>query len=64
VEQATSGKRKGGRKALWAAVAIIAIAAAGAVGYKITLEKTINAQLERRGGKAASVSADFLVAFI
>jgi len=60
VEQATSGKRKGGRKALWAAVAIIAIAAAGAVGYKITLEKIINAQLERRGGKAASVSADFL----
>lgn len=60
MEQATSGKRKGARKALWAAVAIIAIAAAGAVGYKITLEKTINAQLERRGGKAASVSADFL----
>lgn len=60
MEQATSGKRKGGRKALWAAVAVIAIAAAGAVGYKITLEKTINAQLERRGGKAASVSADFL----
>lgn len=59
MEQATSGKRKGGRKALWAAVAVIAIAAAGAVGYKITLEKTINAQLERRGGKAASVSADF-----
>ena len=44
MEQATSGKRKGGRKALWAAVAVIAIAAAGAVGYKITLEKTINAQ--------------------
>ncbi len=60
MEQATSGKRKGGRKALWAAVAVIAIAAAGAVGYKITLEKTINAQLERRGGKATSVSADFL----
>lgn len=60
MEQATSGKPKGGRKALWAAVAIIAIAAAGAVGYKFTLEKTINAQLERRGGKAASVSADFL----
>lgn len=60
MEQATSGKRKGGRKALWAAVALVAIAAAGAVGYKITLEKTINAQLERRGGKAASVTADFL----
>ncbi|MEN5298659.1 hypothetical protein ABE530_09915 [Brucella sp. TWI559] len=60
MEQATSGKRKGGRKALWAAVALIAIAAAGAVGYKITLEKTVNAQLERRGGKAASVNADFL----
>ncbi|MBC8717164.1 hypothetical protein [Ochrobactrum sp. Marseille-Q0166] len=60
MKQATSGKRKGGRKALWAAVALVAIAAAGAVGYKITLEKTINAQLERRGGKAASVTADFL----
>ncbi|MFD1199522.1 hypothetical protein ACFQ3K_14545 [Brucella gallinifaecis] len=59
MEQASGGKRKSGRKALWAAVAVIAIAAAGAVGYKITLEKTISAQLEKRGGKAASVSADF-----
>lgn len=60
MEQATDGKRKGGRKALWAAVAVIAIAAAGSIGYKVTLEKTIAAQLEKRGGKAASVNADFL----
>ncbi len=52
--------KKGSRKALWAAVAIIAIAAAGAVGYKITLEKSIASQLEKRGGKADSVTADFL----
>jgi len=62
VQQATeSGQRKkGGRKALWAAVALVAIVAAGLTGYKITLERTIAAQLEKRGGKAASVQADFL----
>jgi len=60
VEQAKNGTRKGGRKALWAAVAVIAIAAAGLTGYKITLEKTITSQLEKRGGKASSVEADFL----
>jgi len=60
VEQAKNGTRKGGRKALWAAVAVIAIAAAGLTGYKFTLEKTITSQLEKRGGKASSVEADFL----
>jgi len=60
VEQAKNGTRKGGRKALWAAVAVIAIAAAGLTGYKITLENTITSQLEKRGGKASSVEADFL----
>ncbi|MFQ0812956.1 hypothetical protein AVM02_11865 [Brucella anthropi] len=60
MEQAKNGTRKGGRKALWAAVAVIAIAAAGLAGYKITLEKTITAQLEKRGGAASSVEADFL----
>ncbi|ERI14333.1 hypothetical protein ACS5UA_01640 [Brucella sp. RRSP16] len=60
MEQAKNGTRKGGRKALWAAVAIIAIAAAGLTGYKFTLEKTITSQLEKRGGKASSVEADFL----
>ncbi|KAB2791564.1 hypothetical protein F9K96_07930 [Brucella anthropi] len=60
MEQAKNGTRKGGRKALWAAVAVIAIAAAGLTGYKITLEKTITSQLEKRGGKASSVEADFL----
>ncbi len=38
MEQAKNGTRKGGRKALWAAVAVIAIAAAGLTGYKITRE--------------------------
>jgi len=60
VEQAKNGTGKGGRKALWAAVAVIAIAAAGLTGYKITLQNTITSQLEKRGGKAASVEADFL----
>lgn len=60
MEQAKNGTRKGGRNALWAAVAVIAIAAAGLTGYKITLEKTITSQLEKRGGKASSVEADFL----
>nr|WP_249126709.1 hypothetical protein [Brucella oryzae] len=60
VEQAKDGTRKGGRKALWAAVAVIAIAAAGLTGYRITLEKTITSQLEKRGGKASSIEADFL----
>ncbi len=60
MEQAKNGTRKGGRKALWAAVAVVAIAAAGLTGYKITLEKTITSQLEKRGGKASSVEADFL----
>nr|WP_286191668.1 hypothetical protein [Ochrobactrum sp. AP1BH01-1] len=45
---------------MWAAVAVIAIAAAGLTGYKFTLEKTITSQLEKRGGKASSVEADFL----
>ncbi len=60
MEQANNATRKGGRKALWAAVAVIAIAAAGATGYKLTLENTIASQLEKRGGKADSVTADFL----
>ncbi|WP_343314663.1 hypothetical protein AAIB41_05725 [Brucella sp. BE17] len=60
MEQAKNAPRKGGRKALWAAVAVIAIAAAGAIGYKLTLEKTIASQLDKRGGKADSISADFL----
>ncbi len=60
MEQAKNGTRKGGRKALWAAVAVIAIAAAGLTGYKFTLEKTITSQLEKRGGTASSVEADFL----
>ncbi|MBR7651270.1 hypothetical protein KCX83_02915 [Brucella oryzae] len=60
MEQAKDGTRKGGRKALWAAVAVIAIAAAGLTGYRITLEKTITSQLEKRGGKASSIEADFL----
>lgn len=59
MEQAKNGTGKGGRKALWAAVAVIAIAAAGLTGYKITLQNTITSQLEKRGGKAASVEADF-----
>lgn len=60
MEQAKNQTGKRGRKALWAAVAVIAIAAAGLTGYKFTLENMITSQLEKRGGKAVSVSADFM----
>ncbi len=49
----------GRRKALWAAVAVIAIAAAGVVGGKFMLEKAVGTFIAERGGKAGSVEADF-----
>ncbi|HXV30769.1 MAG TPA: hypothetical protein VD840_10595 [Sinorhizobium sp.] len=60
VEQAEKRTGKGGRRALWATVAVVAIAAAGMAGYKITLESSISEHIARRGGKVASVEADFL----
>ncbi|MBZ7925103.1 hypothetical protein LAC81_30660 [Ensifer adhaerens] len=55
-----TGAGKGRRKALWAAVAVIAIAAAGVVGGKFMLERTVDRFIADRGGKAGSVKADFL----
>lgn len=57
--QAEKGTGKSGRKALWATVAVIAIAGAGA-GYKNVLETSISEHIAERGGKAGSVSVDFL----
>ncbi|WP_164923857.1 hypothetical protein [Sinorhizobium fredii] len=57
-----SGKETGqGRgRALWAAVAVIAIAAAGVVGGKIALKSKVNELVAERGGKAGAVEVDFL----
>ncbi|MBV7518031.1 hypothetical protein [Ensifer sp. ENS12] len=55
-----TGAGKGRRKALWAAVAVVAIAAAGVVGGKFMLERTVDKFIAERGGKAGSVEADFL----
>lgn len=58
--QTETGTGAGRRKALWAAVAVIAIAAAGVVGGKFMLEKAVDGFIAERGGKAGSVEADFL----
>lgn len=61
VGQAEAGtRRKKRRKALWAAVAVIAITAAGMAGYKTIVEKRVSRMIAERGGKAGSVEADFL----
>ncbi|WP_018012555.1 hypothetical protein [Sinorhizobium medicae] len=52
--------RTGKRAALWAAVALIAIAAAGMTGYKIVAERTMSRMIAERGGKVGNVEADFL----
>ncbi|RVJ85174.1 hypothetical protein [Sinorhizobium medicae] len=54
--ETTTGKRA----ALWAAVALIAIAAAGMTGYKIVAERTMSGMIAERGGKVGNVEADFL----
>lgn len=55
-----SGKPvRSSRKALWGAVAVVAIVAGGMAAYKITLEKTITERITARGATVASVSADF-----
>ncbi len=60
MEQARKETGKGRRRALWAAVAVIAIAAAGVTGGKIVLERKVNELVAQRGGKAGSVEVDFL----
>ncbi|OCP05672.1 MULTISPECIES: hypothetical protein [unclassified Ensifer] len=58
--QAETRTGGGRRKALWAAVAVVAIAATGVVGGKFMLEKAVGTFIAERGGKAGSVEADFL----
>ncbi|APG95567.1 hypothetical protein [Sinorhizobium americanum] len=60
MEQAGKESGKGGRRALWAAVAIVAIVAASAIGGKIVLERKVNELVAARGGTAASVDVDLL----
>jgi hypothetical protein len=60
VGQAEAGTGKKRRKALWAAVAAVAITAAGMAGYKTIVENRVSRMIVERGGKAGSVEADFL----
>ncbi|NRP20697.1 hypothetical protein LPJGGPFB_03956 [Ensifer adhaerens] len=57
--QAEIGTGRGGRKALWASVAIIALAVAGATAGKFMIAREADRFLVERGGKAGSVEADF-----
>ena len=58
-DQAQSAGNKGRKALLWATVAIIVVAGGGLAGYKYSLQNAISGQIEKRGGKAESVSADF-----
>jgi hypothetical protein len=60
VAQTETSSGNGRRKALWAAVAVIAIAATGVIGGKFMLERAVGTFITERGGKAGSVEADFL----
>ena len=60
MEQTTTQTGKGRRKALWAAVAIIAVAAAGVVGGKSFYQAKVNELVARSGATAGSVEVDFL----
>lgn len=60
MEQTTTQTGKGRRKALWAAVAIIAVAAAGVVGGKTFYQAKVNELVARSGATAGSVEVDFL----
>ncbi|UXS03901.1 hypothetical protein [Agrobacterium tumefaciens] len=53
-----AGKRR--RKALWAAVAVVAIATAGVVGAKTIYEGKVSEFVALNGGKADAVTVDFL----
>jgi hypothetical protein len=60
VEQAENQTGKGRRKILLAAVAVIAVAAAGVVGGKTVYEGKVQEFVDRSGGKADLVKVDFL----
>lgn len=60
MEQENSHTGKGRRRALWAAVAIIAVAAAGVIGGKTFYEAMVKELVARTGATAGSVEVDFL----
>jgi len=60
VEQENSHTGKGRRRALWAAVAIVAVAAAGVIGGKTFYEAKVKELVARTGATAGSVEVDFL----
>nr|WP_210270588.1 hypothetical protein [Ensifer oleiphilus] len=60
VPQAEIRTGNGGRKALWATVAVVALAVAGATAGKFMLTRAADRFLVDRGGKAAAVEVDFL----
>ncbi|WP_174801255.1 hypothetical protein [Martelella limonii] len=60
MEEKAKGTRKAGRILLWSVAAIAVIAAAGAVGGKVMLEKTVADSIAKSGATAASVKADLI----
>ncbi|WP_018237007.1 hypothetical protein [Ensifer sp. BR816] len=60
MEEAGTETGKGGRKWLWAAVAVVAIAAAGGAGGKMVVERKVEEFVAKRGGKAGAIEVDFL----
>lgn len=60
MKQADNQTGKGRKKALWAAVAVIAVAAAGVIGVRTVYEGKVSDFVARSGGKADSVAVDFL----
>ncbi len=60
MEQENIQTGKGRRRALWAAVAIIAVAAAGVIGGKIFYEAKVEELVARSGATATSIEVDFL----
>ncbi len=60
MEQENIQTGKGRRRALWAAVAIIAVAAAGVIGGKTFYEAKVKELVARSGATATSIEVDFL----
>lgn len=60
MQQAGKETGKGRRRALWGAVAVIAIVVAGGAGTKAVYERNVSEFVARSGGKAGSVEMDFL----
>lgn len=59
MEHKEKSSRKAGRGLLWSVAAIAVIAAAGVVGGKVMLEKTVKTSLENSGASAASVKVGY-----